>query len=231
MICKECGVELDDKMEECPLCRMHVSSRQGADYVIGPADDQQTTKEKRHVLGQVLWQITSVLLISGIASTLIINLSIKGTVSWSVYPMCICLILLSYAALMSLWKTHSVLRILAAWTLSTIFLLILDYFLDSDWPTALAFPILCALNIGVLVVMILSRSRRKKGLNYLALIFLIIALFCLVIDGIITLYLGGRIYLSWSIIVAACLVPVTGTILYMYFKMKNNVELEKIFHI
>jgi len=71
---------------------------------------------------------------------------------------------------------------------------------------------------------------KKKGLNVLAIVFVAIAILGLMIESFISWYVARSVTLGWSVIVAACLLPVTAAILFMYFKTRNNPELQKIFH-
>jgi hypothetical protein len=230
MICRNCGVEFDDATESCPLCGLHVTGIPRERVGLGHREvvAQNTGKG---VLGRILWQVTSVLLMSGIASTLIINLSLQRQVTWSIYPVTICIILLCYAAPLSIWFRGTLTNLLSGWVAASICLLIIAYLPPGHgWAIKLALPIVCTLNLAVLLVLGASRLVRSKALNVLALVFLVLAAACLTIDGIISVYLYDAIKVSWSVIVAACLLPVTGTIFFMYFRMRNNSELKKIFH-
>ena len=231
VICKECGVQLEDDMEVCPLCDTPVAD-DGMHKTTVPLSYKKITPTSsgKNLLQQILWQITAVLLLSGIIATLIINVSIQGGITWSVYPISICLIVFSYASLVALWRTRLFLQILGGWTISTLVLIIVDRTIEAGWPLRLAFPLLSAINVtGLTVIFILIRLK-AKGLNGLAIIFVFIAVLCLLIEGIISMYFERSIILKWSIIVAACLLPVTAAILFMYFRTRNNTALQKIFH-
>jgi hypothetical protein len=83
--------------------------------------------------------------------------------------------------------------------------------------------------IGLVLYFLLTRLK-TKGLNVLALVFVSVAVISLAIEAIISLYFTGEIALGWSAIVAACLLPVTAAILFIYFRTKNSADLQKIFH-
>jgi hypothetical protein len=231
MICKGCGVQLDDDMKVCPLCGTSVVSGELRKTVTLPINKEETTKgEKKNVLQQILWQITAVLLLSAIVATLIINLSIHGRITWSIYPISICLMVFSYASLIALWRTKMFFQLLGGWIISAMVLLVIHWNIQEDWPLKLALPLLSAVNVvGLLLNFILIRLK-AKGLNVLAIFFVFIAILCLLIEGIVSFYFEESVNLQWSIIVAACLLPVTAAILFMYFRTRNNAELQKIFH-
>jgi hypothetical protein len=232
IICKECGVELDEDMSTCPLCGTSVRSGNSRERRHRQTvAERQPEIHKKQLLQRVLWQVTSILLLSGVVATLVIDLSIHRSVTWSVYPVCLCLMIFSYAALMALWHSKIIFQILGGWLISTLVLIALNFLMNGiHWPLQLAFPILCVVNImGILLVIIIERIK-TKSLNILSMIFVAVAIACLVIDGIISFYFNKRISLQWSVIVAACLLPVTAALLFMYFKTRNNTDLQKIFH-
>ncbi len=231
IICKECGVALEDKMKACPLCDTPVSNDGSEPFTLKKSRERDKPEAgKKYLLSQILWQITAILLLSGIAATSIINLAIQGKITWSVYPISICLMILSYVSLMSLWRTRITYQLAGGWIFSSMVLVIVNVLITADWPLLLALPILCAVNIIALVLIFISKTFTTKGLNVFAIVILGIAILCLVIEGIISSYFENVIRLQWSAIVSACLLPVTATTLFMYFRTRNNSDLKKIFH-
>ena len=153
---------------------------------VGSTGDEVRAGKSRESLQHVLWQITAVLLTSCIISTVIINLSYKGAITWSIYPVTICLIVLSYASLMALWRKRLVLKIMAGWVTSALILWGVQRSMNAEWPLHLALPIACAINM-VGLVLIYSIARYKlRGLNLIAVAFVAVALFCMIIEGIIS---------------------------------------------
>lgn len=231
IICKECGVELEDKMRVCPLCDTPLSNEGSPAFALKKSRERDKPEaRKKYLLSQILWQITAILLLSGIASTFVINLAIQGRITWSVYPISICLMILSYVSLMSLWRTMITYQLAGGWIFSSMVLVVVNALISADWPLMLALPVLCAVNIIVLVLIWVVRNLTTRGLNVFAIVILGIAILCVVIEGIISSYLENVIRLQWSAIVSACLLPVTATILFMYFRTRNNSDLKKIFH-
>lgn len=231
IICKTCGVELDEGIEVCPLCETPVNSdaRKG----VGPGQAKERTKRKpaeKYALQRVLWQITAVLLLSGILGTLIVDLSVHGAVTWSVYPVTISLMVFSYASLMAFWHTKIILQVVAAWMISTAVLFVVNASIPAAWPLQLALPILCAANVIGLLLYYITINLKMRGLNAVAIYFVAIAILCMVIEGILSLYMTNTVTLKWSVIVAACLLPVTAALLFMYFRTRNNPDIKKIFH-
>lgn len=229
ILCKQCGVELDVEMQVCPLCNTSVLDGARTEHATAERNFR-VEKARPALLMHVLWQIACVLLLSGIVATLIINLSIIGRVTWSIYPVTICLILLSYATIMALWRARVLMQVIAGWILSSALLVGIGSYTGDDWPLWLAFPILSAINVTAMLLILALSSLKIKGLNVLAIMFVAVAVLCLMLEGILSLYFKDQLALSWSVIVAACLLPVTAAIVFMYFRTRNNRDLQKIFH-
>lgn len=229
-ICNKCGVELDDGMKICPLCETMISDDFGQPEIKNTESQQPVDRDKRDVMQHILWQVTMVLLVSGILAALIINLSIVGRITWAIYPITICLVLLGYVSLLALWRMSFISRLLIGWLVSILQLAIISRFTPTDWPLLLAIPLVSSVSIvGILLGLALTKLK-TKGLNVLAIVFVSLAVLALMVESVVSWYTNRSIVLGWSVIVAACLLPVTAAILFMYFRTRNNSELKKIFH-
>jgi hypothetical protein len=229
VVCKQCGVELESGMQVCPLCETPViDGRKIKEKSVKESFDDQRVKPR--LLKHILWQIACVLLLSGILATLIINLSTVGQVTWSMYPVTICLIVLSYASLIALWNAKLIIQIITGWIASSAVLVVVQLYTAEDWPLNLALPIVSAVNmVSMLLILILS-TIKVKGLNILAVVFIGVAIVCLIIEGILSLYFQNQMQFRWSAVVSACLLPVIAAIVFMYLRTRNNSDLKKIFH-
>ncbi|MGC1240730.1 MAG: hypothetical protein WA874_04035 [Chryseosolibacter sp.] len=231
VVCRTCGVELDEGIAICPLCETVVNGEVRKGIGVGQAKEKTKRKSvEKYALQRMLWQITAVLLLSGILGTLIIDLSVQGSVTWSVYPVTISLMVFSYASLMAFWHTKIILQVVAAWVISIVVLFVVYYYIPTAWPVQLALPILCAANVIGLTLYYITMNLKMRGLNVVAIFFVAIAVLCMVIEGILSFYLIHTVALKWSVIVAACLLPVTAALLFMYFRTRHNPDIKKIFH-
>ena len=232
VICKNCLVELEDDMEVCPLCGTPTSD----DALMEPKRSATTRvtmgPEEKYLMRRILWQITATLLFSAIAATVIIDLVANKAITWSLYPMTICLMALSYACLFAFWHSKTIYQIIAGAVLSaTVLLAVRQFFPAAGWTTGLGIPLLIAVNLISLLLLGVFRVTRQRGfLNLLAYSFVAIAVLCLSIEGIITRYFEGSIHFRWSIIVAACLLPVTAVLVFMFYRGRNNPTIQKLFH-
>lgn len=216
-------------MEVCPLCKIPVADGYNSTQI----EDQQHSaydERKPKLLKRIFLQIACVLLLSGILATLIINVVMVGRVTWSMYPMTICLIVLSYIFSLGLSTAKPLARILTGWLASILVLVLVHLYVSDDWPLKLALPLLCCINVIAMLLILLLKNLRFKGLNIVAILFISAAVFCLTVEAILSKYFLEEFRLSWSVVVSACLLPVTAVIVFMHFKTRRNAELEKIFH-
>lgn len=229
--CKKCLVELEDNMKSCPLCGTPVNSADVGSHHLPEETPARFDETDRRLLHRILWQVTAILLLSGIVATLIIDISINRAVTWSVYPVAICLIVLSYASFLAFWHTRLISQLLAGWILSTLLLLACNHLLPTaGWTTSLGIPILFAVNFLSIMLLGIFKGARRKSLNLLAIVFVAIAVLCFTIEGILSLNFKDKVELRWSIIVAACLLPVTAALIFMHYRARKSSTLQKIFH-
>lgn len=232
-ICKNCLVELEAGMKHCPLCGRAVNENETpARPASAAADARSVTRDgERYLLQRILWQLTTTLLLSGIVATIITDVTKHDRITWSLYPVAICLILLSYSSFFAFWRSQMVYRIVAGWLLSTFLLLAISRLSEAaGWAVELGLPLLWALNFVGLALLTVFRVTKRKGLNLLAYSFVAIAVLCISVEAIISTYVTGEIDLGWSIIVAACLFPVSAALIFMFFRTWNDPRLQKIFH-
>lgn len=76
-ICKNCGVELGDGNEKCPLCEPH-GSRPGRVATAADLFRLSRIENTRH-----LYEITMLLLVSGVIITLAIDMVFGRGMNWS----------------------------------------------------------------------------------------------------------------------------------------------------
>ena len=217
-------------MEVCPLCKKIPLADGDNSTQIQEQQHSAYDERKPKLLKRIFFQIACVLLLSGILATLIINLAMVGRVTWSMYPITICLIVLSYVFSLGLWTAKPLARIFTGWLASILVLVLVHLYVSDDWPLKLALPTLCSINVIAMLLVVLLENLRVKGLNIVAIFFISAAVLCMIIEAIVSKYFLEEFRLSWSVVVSACLLPVTAVIVFMHFKTKSNAELEKIFH-
>ena len=99
--CSNCKVELEDIMNFCPLCG-EAQIDENSDNIEYIKLRRQVREEKQLTSYQKLtrfqkrklfWEISGIILISGIIVTLIIDLLANKDITWSRHPVTVCAVL------------------------------------------------------------------------------------------------------------------------------------------
>jgi hypothetical protein len=232
-VCKNCGVELEVGMQHCPLCGEAIEGK-GNLYVPMPGRQQafQYGGTMSQPQKKFTWEIISIILLSGIIATFIIDFIINKRITWSEYPVAISLVIFSYLSLFAFWHQRSIIQMAGSFILSSIFLFILDVLTGGvRWSIKLGIPLLLAGNLIVAVLTIVVRRSKYKGINLIAYAFLGAALLCICVEGILSIFKTGAWHFEWSVIVAGCIVPVFIVLLFVHLRLKKGRSLEKTFHV
>jgi hypothetical protein len=174
IICKNCGVELEEDMQNCPLCGQPVNmaknkSRELPDNpeYAPPYSQRITTPHKKFT-----WEITSLILLSAIIATFIINFIINKKITWSEYPAAISLVLFSYVTVFAFWQRRTFIQLLAGFIISSVFIVIVDALTGGiDWSLNPGIPILLVANLVIAGLIRIIQSSKHKGINLLAWAF------------------------------------------------------------
>lgn len=232
IVCKNCNVELEDDMLFCPLCGDAVAG-QGehlpASGRLQPFHYGGTMSEPQK---KITWEIVSLILLSGIIATFIINYIINKRITWSEYPIAISLVIFSYISLFAFWHKRTIIQITGSLILSSFFLLILDILTSGiRWSVKLGIPLLLAGNLVTVATIAVIRRSKHKGINVIAYVFLGAALICICVDAILSAFKTNLFHIEWSVIVASCIIPVVLVLLFVHFRLKKGRSLEKTFHV
>jgi hypothetical protein len=231
IICKNCGVELEKDMMNCPLC---------GEPVMGDGETRLTTSHhptRRSISmsrpqKKFTWEIVSLILLSGIIATLVIDYILNKQIKWSEYPVAIALTIFFYVSMFAFWQQRTAIQMVGGLILSSLFMILLDALKgNTGWSFKLAIPLLFSGNLIAAALIAVIRSSKHKGINLLAYAFIAAALLCIFIDGIVAFFKSGSIQVWWSIIVAGSIIPVVLVLFFAYFRLKKGRSLEKTFHI
>ncbi|MBN2812975.1 MAG: hypothetical protein JXQ80_02800 [Bacteroidales bacterium] len=239
-LCNKCGIELDEGMTVCPLCNTPVNTKvvsgnQPVNELVAGSNDsfitgleKLTSVQKR----KLFWELSGIIIFSGILMTLIINLVISGKITWSRYPVTACLVVFANITLLSFWR-HRLVLFLAGSFFSTASLLVLMDFYNNKagWGTQLGVPLLLALYVLIWLLALLARGTTKQGLNILGNSFVAIGIYTMCTEGIATRYVNGEMTFSWSLIVMASMIPIAGILYFFHYRLNKGIELRRFFHI
>jgi hypothetical protein len=236
MFCKNCGVELEENMQQCPLCGEPAVGDSRSSESENISDNRSTKSSFVHKMSEpqrkLTWEIVSITLLSGAIATFSVDFIINKRMSWSEYPVAICLVIFCYVSFFAFSNRNILIKLTAGLILSCVCLLILDFFTSGiHWSIALGIPLLFTSNLVVFIFIALIRKSKYKGINLIAYGFLGSALVCIFIEGVLSHFTNQSIQLHWSIIVTSCIIPVVIVLLFVHFRLKKGRSLEKTFHI
>ena len=238
-ICKQCGVELESTMEFCPLCGLsvHVESVSIEDSKLEKSisrnkifyEYKSLTLRQKYML---FWEISGIIIVSGILATLMINLIMSKNFSWAKYNLIISLVLFANISFFTFYS-HRPLLLLSGSFLSISALLLSIDLLSSNigWGTRLGIPVLLSFYVLLITVLWLIKISRQKGFNILAVIFIAIGVFVICLEIFISLYFHEEFKLSWSIITGASIIPVAALLFFVHYRLKTGMDLKRFFHI
>ncbi|MFP4267691.1 MAG: zinc ribbon domain-containing protein [Spirochaetaceae bacterium] len=235
--CSYCGVEVDKETVTCPLCGAEIPAASEepplftGDY---PHIEHRLHYKRRpftaHEKRVVLW-LFSLILAVPLTVIIAVNFNAAGEITWALYPI---------TAFAGGWIAVAVgLFFRGFWKLFMLYL-------SLAIVLSLVFSILSGaasifLNWGVPIIALVSaltlgcafygRKTEKRGSNLAAVIVWALALLCFGIDGLISFHLGfDRFPLSWSIIVAAALLPTGALLMYIHYRFVRTFSLKRYFN-
>jgi hypothetical protein len=231
IICANCGVELDDAPEVCPLCG-HNPRNNGDTEQLSRNYPSEIIRLHRKENRRHLWELSVIIAFSGIAVCTIVDLLISKGLKWSLY---------------------SDVSVLAAWGIMTLFLyaykrtwivipglmlIILGALLAYDlitpgikWFLPVGLPLTISAFIAAGAVVVLYQAANFKGFNILAAALIVLAGFCIITEMILDNYLNGFVDLRWSLIAAISVLPVSLILFFYHYRLKKGNQLDSFFHI
>jgi len=224
-ICPLCGKAADEK---API-PVHTGSEQNMPVEKPYFDYASLTQEQRHKL---FWELTGIILVSGIIVTLIIDLIINKRITWSKYSVTVCLVIFLNITLISFLQRRTLLLFAGSFISTSLLLVLLDmYNQNIGWAVKLGIPFLFSFYLITLILTLLMKQSQQPGFNILAYFFIAIGLFTNCIEGIISLYTRHIFYLHWSLIVLVCMIPISAILFFIHYRLKKGIDLKRFFHI
>lgn len=239
-LCNYCGVELEENINYCPLCGLPVmvEDERNLEYIRIKKNENDeelisgynklTRKQQR----KLFWELSGIILISGMIATSIIDLFINGNITWSKYVITICLVIFANITLISFLGKKIVLLFTGSFLSLSILFILLNIFSDHQLSgLKLGIPLLVAAYLITLGLISLIRISGQRGLNVIAYSFIAIGLLLVCTEGVISLYTLNTLKLYWSILVFASIVPVAAILIFIHYRLKKGTDLKKFFHI
>ena len=239
--CANCGVELDQSMNECPLC--HKAASENTEMEKAPQDfSPSTAAEKTAVSPQndgerkqnrkLFWELTVLIFFSVAIITLLIDLLTSRHMSWSKYTVGISMVLLVNSSLISFWRHKPLIVFAGSFASIAVLLLLFDYFGNSSgWGLKLGIPLLLLCYVFLSVILLLVRHLHEKGINFIALLLSAASIICVGIEILLDHFVHQHVSMGWSMYVLFSTLPLAGILLFVHYRMKKGRELKRLFHL
>jgi hypothetical protein len=232
--CSQCGVELDEYVEACPLCSAPVvaSKKLKAGKNTGFPDKAVPEKDKG-VLRFLAWEIVGVSLLTAFLIIALTNLITALGITWARYPLAsIVLIWLLATFPLLLPKKPLLISILSVCAIM-LFLALIDLMDNGviDWYYYIALPITIMSIIVTTGVVMLCIKVKRKGANIAAFILFGIGIMAVGLDLILHFALTGMMGLTWSLYVIIPILFIGIFLLYIHYRLVKAVDLKKWFQV
>jgi hypothetical protein len=192
-------------------------------------DYQQLTGFQKR---KIFWQISGLILVSGIIVTLLIDFIGNRDITWSKYPATISLVLFLNFTLNTFLRRNLILMaVLSFLSVTALFTLFDVYAGDTGWEIKLGIPIILIAYITVFILIFLVRKAKQKGLNIIAYSMIAAGVLGVCVEGMISIYFRSSVYFGWSLIVMVSVALIAMLLLFIHYRLKKATDLKRFFHI
>jgi hypothetical protein len=232
ILCSHCGVEVEDGLQRCPLCRR--SLEPGLDHEESPPApprrDVQATNRRLH---RWLLEVVSLFALTSILVVFAADLATGFDITWSRYPLTSIGFTWLSAVLLILWVHRTWIFLPAEIVTTGLFLFILDRFTPgTTWFLPLAFPLTVLIGTALALTLVVVRKRRLSPFANIATVLLACGVFVMGLELLLNRYADGLWQLSWSAVVFASLLPIVALLLYLRRWLgQRQQELRKLLHL
>lgn len=230
-ICKNCGVETDREKGLCPLCHHPIDQETDVPLInpdIRTESRPLSTKQKI----RIFWELTSILHFSALVVTLLIDLIINKKLTWSLYTITSVTASFMYITLLSFTLKRLWIFLPGLLVNSLGFLLLIDFYDNGlNWFVNPGLPLAGFFVFLLGLLMIFATRTRQRGFNLIAAGSLAVGIYCILAETFIALAINQPVSLSWSVIVAASILPFSLLLFFIHYRLKRGTSLRKFFHL
>lgn len=232
--CVNCGVELEKSEKHCPLCGVEVNNpaRPYDDKAVRPYPKRLDPINAR-INRQFIASVLTICMAFPAVLCLAINLSLNGSLSWSLYVTGALVLIWTAVVPSYLFRRPSLTRLYlpVLISLSLYLLLIAKMQKDSSWYLTLALPIILLSAILFYLNAWLIIHRKVRGFAIPAMILISIGLLTVGCDITIGLHLGGGWVPDWSFYVLIPCLAVAMLSLTVARRQSIREEIKKRLHL
>lgn len=231
---------MEENANFCSLCgeRILDKTTENADFIkSGRAlREEKLLTDYQRLTGyqkrKIFWQISGMILISGIIITIFVDFIGNRDITWSRYPATISLVLfINFTLNTFLRKKITLMVVLSFLSVAGLFILFDLYAGETGWKIKLGLPVLLAFYATFIALIYLIWNSKQKGLNIIAWALIAAGLLSAYTEGMISIYFRGTIHLGWSLIVMISAVLISILLLYIHYRLKRVTDLKRFFHI
>lgn len=238
--CNYCGVELDVEMNFCPLCghksnipvipdRKETIQKKSDETINNPYGFGELNEQQKR---KIFWELSTLILSCVVIVSFILDLLINKQITWSKYTITIGLVLLINISLIVFMQKRIFLLLSGCFVSTSLLLIVLDKFNQNlSWGLKIGIPIIFFIYLIAFFLIFAIRKSKQKGINIIAYFLIAIGVLCLCVEGKISLHTLNVLRLQWSVIVMVSVLPVSGILLFIHYRLKRVTDLKKFFHI
>lgn len=231
MYCVNCGVKLADTERQCPLCGVvafHPDLVRGEEEPLYPQQHDSVP----HVNSRAAQIIVTTLFLLPFLITLLCDLQINGTVTWSGYVMGA--LLVGYVTfVLPFWfrKPNPVIFVPCDFTAVGLYLLYIDLASDGAWFLSFGFPVVGFVGLVVTAVVALLRYLRRGRLYIIGGAFVALGVFMPVMEYLIYITFHYSRFAAWSLYPLVALVLLGGMLIFLAICRPARETMERKFFI
>ncbi|MGG7164893.1 DUF6320 domain-containing protein [Clostridium ihumii] len=235
--CPKCGVEINYGVKKCPLCKFSLPPLE-PDYTRKSYENfpnaQNIYDKKVKEFKKILYSVIKAICICSVFITIFYNFYVSGKLTWSKYSSVsiIAAMLYFYLMLDLQWDFKN---FLIGGAINTFILLLLFDIFDGNlsWSIRLGLPFIVMTVCLLSIVYEVIKFTKNKFFNVAGYTLIALGLYCIGVNGFISLSIQGIFKLTWSIFVSIILIPLGLLLIYIHHKLPNSLKLKlkKKFHL
>ncbi len=238
--CPNCGVEAEKNANFCSLCgEPLLENTTGNEAFIKSGKlrrEEKLLTEYQQLTGyqkrKIFWQISGLILISGIILTLLIDFIENQSITWSKYPAAVSLVLFINFTLNTFLRNKIILMVALSFLSVTALFILFDVYADTTgWELIPGVSIILVAYLTVFSLIFLIRKAKQKGLNIIAWSLIAAGVLSMCTEGMISLYSQNTLHFGWSLVVMVSVVFIAIPLFYIHYRLKKATDLKRFFHI
>ena len=178
------------------------------------------------------YEITMLLLVSGVIITIAIDAVFDKGVSWSLATTTCIGYLITLVSGFYLLRQRPYLMIAVTALATLLFLWLIDILTGyNGWFRTFALPLAVSAALLTAAVIFLNSLSKYRGLNLLATILVALAFFSIITEYLTDILLKSSFTPQWSVVAAASLMIIAGIFIFIHYRLKRGRSLGRLFHI